>query len=130
MTAHIFVEVSAGELIDKLTISEIRLDRIGNCDKRIKIEREYEILVSAHESLKCDLPQMDELKAELRGINEALWEIEDDIRVCEREGKFGAHFIDLARSVYKTNDRRSAVKRKINLLLGSWLIEEKSYAAY
>ena len=68
------------------------------------------------------------LVAELKSINESLWRIEDDIRSCEREGDFGPRFIELARSVYETNDRRAAVKRRINERLGSEIIEEKSYA--
>ncbi|MCA1780396.1 MAG: DUF6165 family protein, partial [Xanthomonadaceae bacterium] len=75
-------------------------------------------------------PDLEHLKDELKRINEALWEIEDAIRDCERDSDFGAHFIELARAVYKTNDRRAAVKRAINDALGSTITEEKSYKAY
>ncbi|MBT4865441.1 MAG: hypothetical protein HON53_10015, partial [Planctomycetaceae bacterium] len=74
--------------------------------------------------------QLDRLTAELKAVNEALWEIEDDIRDCERAQDFGPRFIELARSVYVTNDQRAALKREINDLLGSRIVEEKSYASY
>ena len=124
------VEVSAGELIDKITILEIKTDRIADPDKVANVQRELRSLTAARSEALPNSPELDELTAELRRINERLWEIEDDIRDCERNGEFGERFIELARAVYRTNDRRAAAKRSINELLGSELVEEKDYAAY
>jgi len=87
-------------------------------------------LVNARNQTISVSPELDELTAQLQKANQQLWEIEDAIRDCEREKKFGDSFIQLARSVYQTNDRRAALKREINVLLGSHLIEEKSYSDY
>ncbi|WP_422033502.1 DUF6165 family protein [Reyranella sp.] len=130
MSSKILVEISPGELIDKLTILEIKLDRIGDAAKLANVRREYEPL---KETLRKGYPETTELAAlttELKRINQALWDIEDDIRDCERASDFGDLFIKLARSVYRTNDERAAVKHRINTLLGSAIIEEKSYAKY
>jgi hypothetical protein len=89
-----------------------------------------EVLEAARAASLGDSAELAELTAKLTEVNEALWDIEDAIRVCERAGDFGPSFVELARSVYHRNDHRAAVKRKINELLGSKLIEEKSYAAY
>ena len=124
------VEVSAGELIDKITILEIKAERIADPDKVANVERELRSLAAARSEALPSSAELDELTAELRRINERLWEIEDDIRDCERNGDFGERFIDLARAVYRTNDRRAAAKRSINELLGSELVEEKDYADY
>ena len=124
------VEVSPGELIDKITILEIKAERIADPDKVANVQRELRSLVAARSAALPSSRELDELTAELRGINERLWEIEDDIRDCERNGDFGERFIDLARAVYRTNDRRAATKRSINELLGSELVEEKDYADY
>lgn len=124
------VEVSPGELIDKITILEIKAERIADPDKVANVQRELRSLVAARSAALPSSRELDELTAELRGINERLWQIEDDIRDCERNGDFGERFIDLARAVYRTNDRRAAAKRSINELLGSELVEEKDYADY
>lgn len=124
------VEVSAGELIDKITILEIKAERIADPDKVANVQRELRSLVAARSAALPSSRELDELTAELRGINERLWEIEDDIRDCERKSDFGERFIELARAVYRTNDRRAAAKRGINELLGSELVEEKDYADY
>ncbi len=124
------VEVSPGELIDKITILEIKAERIADPDKVANVQRELRSLVAARSAALPSSRELDELTAELRGINERLWQIEDDIRDCERNGDFGERFIDLARAVYRTNDRRAAAKRGINELLGSELVEEKDYADY
>ena len=121
------IEVAPGELIDKLTILAIKLDRIDDPAKRANVRREHEMLARAHPG---DVAPLDALTAELRAVNASLWEIEDRIRDCERLGDFGADFVALARAVYKTNDRRAALKRAINDTLGSRLVEEKSYRAY
>lgn len=124
------VEVSPGEVIDKITILEIKAERIADPDKVANVQRELRSLVAARSAALPSSRELDELTAELRGINERLWEIEDDIRDCERKSDFGERFIELARAVYRTNDRRAAAKRGINELLGSELVEEKDYADY
>ena len=124
------VEVSAGELIDKITILEIKAERIADPEKLTNVHRELRSLTATREKALATSPELDEFTAELRRINERLWQIEDDIRDCERKHDFGERFIELARAVYRTNDRRAAAKRRINELLGSELVEEKDYAAY
>jgi hypothetical protein len=124
------VEVSAGELIDKITILEIKQAHIADPAKRSNIERELQLLSQAAVGELPANPALNALRAELKAINESLWKVEDDIRDHERRQDFGASFVALARAVYHTNDRRSAVKRQINDALGSTLVEEKSYAPY
>lgn len=121
------IEVSNGEIVDKLTIIEIKLDKIKDESKLINIRNEFKEL---DEAIKAIIKRDDPLYQELLAINQELWAIEDDIRECERQKNFGAKFIELARSVYFTNDRRSEVKKKINLQTDSNLIEEKSYESY
>lgn len=121
------VPVSWGELLDKLTILEIKRVRITRADARAHIEREHRLLRgAAARALKQ--PGIEPLFGALRTVNEALWEIEDAIREEEADGRFGPEFIWLARSVYKRNDERAGIKRRINALLDSDLVEEKSYA--
>jgi Family of unknown function (DUF6165) len=121
------VPVSFGELVDKITILEIKSERIDDPSKLVNIRVELELLATALVRFCVLPPRAGELRAELRRINEALWEIEDQIRICERKNDFGAKFIRLARRVYMTNDRRSAVKRQLNQLAGSVIVEKKSY---
>ena len=130
MTATVTIEIAPGELIDKITILEIKAERITDPAKLSNVRREHEVLVSARERSVPASHKLDMLTTSLREVNEALWQIEDDIRDCERAGDFGDRFINLARSVYKTNDRRAALKREINIVLGSNLVEEKSYKPY
>ena len=130
MKASVSIEVAPGELIDKITILEIKLERITNEAKLANVRLEWETLTKARDAAIETTGDLDRLSAELKAANEALWEIEDDIRDCEREKDFGEAFVQLARSVYISNDKRAALKRQINELLGSSLIEEKSYAAY
>jgi hypothetical protein len=120
--------VSAGELIDKITILEIKLQRITNETKRANVLKELELLRAARQEAVPPSPKLDELTTLLRAVNERLWDIEDALRKCERSGQFEHRFVALARSVYKNNDERAALKRRINDLLGSPLVEEKSYA--
>ncbi len=121
------IEVSNGEIVDKLTIIEIKLNNIINEEKLVNLRLEYDELNQVVETiLKKDHP----LYIELLEINKKLWNIEDRIRELEKIKDFGATFISLARSVYFTNDQRSEIKRKINLLTNSSLIEEKSYEDY
>ena len=125
------VPVSVGELLDKLTILAIKLERIDHPAKRLNIARErdaLEAVVAAQRLRGAD--GVAELEQELRGVNEQLWDIEDQIREHERQQRFDDGFIALARAVYRTNDRRADLKRRINALSGSELTEEKSYAAY
>lgn len=130
MKTSVSIEVAPGELIDKITILEIKLDRIKDGDKLANVRIEWETLVKARDAVIEATPELDLLSAELKAANEALWNIEDNIRDCERDKDFGDAFVQLARSVYISNDKRAALKREINELLGSSLIEEKSYAAY
>jgi hypothetical protein len=124
------VEVSPGELIDKITILGIKLERIEDEDKLKNVKLEWETLIRARDEAIEATPELEKLTADLKESNERLWEIEDDIRQCERDKDFGDKFVELARAVYANNDQRSRLKREINELLGSRLIEEKSYAAY
>jgi post-segregation antitoxin (ccd killing protein) len=126
----ILVEIAPGELMDKLTILEIKSERIGDPAKLVNVGFERDTLAAARDRAIAASPELAALTAELKRLNETLWEIEDHIRECERRQDFGPDFIALARSVYHSNDRRANVKRQINELLGSKLIEEKSYAAY
>jgi len=130
MSVTINVEISPGELIDKLTILEIKLERINDEAKLKNIRLEHDTLTSALADLGSASNRLDELTGQLKAINEDLWNIEDDIRGCERTKDFGDRFIELARAVYIANDKRSAVKRDINGHLGSRIVEEKSYADY
>jgi alpha-mannosidase len=124
------VDVSPGELIDKITILELKLERIGDPAKVANVRLEHDVLMEVYAREVVESVALRALTERLKSINAALWEIEDHIREHERAKKFDAEFVTLARSVYRTNDERSAVKRAINELLASKIIEEKSYAAY
>jgi hypothetical protein len=130
MSNGIKIEVSPGELIDRLTILEIKLDRIRDAQKRRNVETEHAVVRAAYEAHVPASETLGSLVDELRAVNLRLWTIEDDIRACERRQEFGPAFVALARSVYLSNDRRSELKRDINALLGSKLREEKSYGPY
>ena len=130
MTRPVLVEIAPGELIDKITILRIKDERIADAAKRANVRAELDTLEAARRAALPDDPEIDRLEAGLKAVNEALWEIEDAIRDCEREGDFGPRFVELARSVYRTNDRRAELKRAVNLHLGSRLVEEKSYTPY
>jgi Family of unknown function (DUF6165) len=123
------IEVAPGELIDKITILEIKLARIGDEEKLRNVQREYAVLTRVA-GVVLTSPEITMLRSELKQINEMLWQIEDDIRERERRQDFGPDFIRLARAVYRTNDERARVKREINRLLNSTLVEEKAYAPY
>lgn len=129
MTA-VKVEISPGELIDRITILEIKAARIADETKRANVGVELKELTAARQGAVPASGRLAALTAELKEVNEALWDIEDEIRALEAARDFGPAFIELARAVYKTNDRRSDIKRKINELLGSRLIDEKSYTPY
>lgn len=127
---NLSAEISVGEFLDKITILEIKSERIRDPAKLDNIHRELDALRKTWDSSPFSQQDVSAEIAELKQINERLWEIEDYIRDKESEGAFDEQFIQLARSVYFTNDERAAVKRKINLKVGSALIEEKSYADY
>lgn len=130
MSVSVSIHIAPGELIDKITILGIKLERINVEAKLANIKIELDALMQARDEAIPTSGELDQLTVELRKINETLWDIEDDIRDCERLKNFGEAFVRLARAVYFTNDKRMEVKHAINELLGSRLIEEKSYAAY
>jgi hypothetical protein len=121
------VPVSWGEVLDKISILQIKAERIVAEPAAANVARELACLseVAQH---AWQSRHVVGLMEELRSVNTDLWEVEDQIRLCEAHGDFGPHFIQLARAVYQTNDRRAAIKRQINNALGSELVEEKSYA--
>ena len=121
---------SPGELVDKITILEIKAAKISEKVKQSNILYELGVLMKSYEENITVSDKLTDLKQELKKVNESLWDIEDDIRSCERKFDFGSDFIKLARSVYFENDRRASLKKDINILLGSKIIEEKSYADY
>jgi len=121
------IEVSNGEIADKLTIIEIKLERIKDEEKTANLRKEYKIL---NEAVSGIIDKNNPLYIHLYTINNQLWDIEDHIRDLERAKDFGDDFIQTARSVYFINDKRSELKRKINALTGSNLTEEKSYEDY
>jgi hypothetical protein len=127
MTDMPMAPVSWGELLDKITILQIKQERIGDAAKRANVTAELNALTAIAD---VAMAQAAALLAGLKAVNEDLWEIEDRIRDKERNKSFDAEFIELARAVYVTNDRRADLKRQMNGLLGSALVEEKSYKPY
>ena len=123
----ILAPISAGELVDKLTILRVKAGRIG-ADKRANVERELALLEEIAGRDLPSHPDLPRLTTDLTEVNAALWDIEEGKRDCERRGVFGPAFVELARAVYRENDRRAAIKRAINLACGSDIIEEKRYA--
>ncbi len=121
------VPVSVGELIDKITILEIKLERMKDKNKKDNVRHEYEILMSLVKEHKISYPNE---QIALKKINERLWDIEDFMRRAEAEKKFGKEFIELTRDEYRSNDERARIKRKINDQVGSELVEEKEYVSY
>ena len=130
MTLSIVTEIGSGELIDKITILEIKSERIADLEKLKNVKRELSVLNATRDAHLRDIGGLTDLEKRLKAINEDLWEIEDDIRACEAQKDFGPKFIELARAVYITNDKRAAVKKEINLLTGANIIEEKSYTDF
>lgn len=124
------VEIAPGELVDKITILAIKLARITDAAKLHNIEHEYQILTAALPVEFQRNLELKELQLALQKVNDTIWQIEDDIRDHERLKDFGPEFIALARGVYINNDQRAALKRRINELLQSGILEEKSYTAY
>ncbi len=124
------VPISWGELLDKISILQIKTERMTNVEKRKNVEHELALLVSVRNREIRQSTSLEDMVCALRQVNERLWDIEDAIRVCEQSQDFGPGFVELARAVYRTNDQRAALKYRINILLGSPVIEEKSYASY
>tara|TARA_B110000971_G_C19691206_1_gene355522 strand:- start:104 stop:499 length:396 start_codon:yes stop_codon:yes gene_type:complete len=123
----IFAEISAGELIDKITILEIKKEKINDSDKLADIEKELLSLNDTFKKSILHLSKISSLADELKIINLKLWDIENDKRLAEKNNEFGDKFIALARNVYKTNDERSRIKLEINNVLGSNIREVKSH---
>ena len=123
----ILAPISVGELIDKITILEIKAERITDSAKRRNVAIELAGMRAIRAQAGLDTPGMEPHLSELKQLNTALWEIEDEIRELEAKRDFGARFIALARNVYQTNDQRAAVKNRINHAFGSAIVEEKSY---
>ena len=130
MTRPIPVPISPGELLDKISILEIKSERIDEPRKRANVEREFDLLTGLWHSESAETADITQMRVALKALNEKVWDIENEIRDCDRKGDFGDSFVELARSVYKTNDQRAALKRRINEALGSTILEEKSYRQY
>jgi hypothetical protein len=124
------VPISPGELLDKITILQIKAERIDDATKVANVKTELALLTDIWNKSVDNDTNLDSRAKELKRVNEVLWEIEDDIRDEERNNQFGERFVELARSVYVTNDERADIKKKVNLLLNSTIVEEKSYQDY
>ncbi|VAW61759.1 FIG01218102: hypothetical protein [hydrothermal vent metagenome] len=127
---QILIPISPGELLDKITILEIKSERIESAEKKANVNRELTMLSEVWAAAVTEDDDIKSMRVEMKTINEALWVIEDDIRDEERDKRFESRFIELARSVYVTNDQRADVKKRINLYLKSDIVEEKSYQDY
>ena len=128
--SKILTEISAGELLDKLSILEIKLNKIKNPALLQEIKKDYNIINEAKNKNINSSNEINVLYTDLKKINEQLWEIEDKIRLCEKNSDFKGKFIQLARDVYITNDKRSKIKLEINKILGSNIQEVKQYTQY
>ena len=126
----ILTEISAGELLDKISILEIKIEKIKNPELKKQAKKEFEILNSNKEKSIKMTPDIEKLYLKLKETNLKLWKIEDEIRACEKNSDFKENFVKLARSVYFNNDTRSSLKLSINQKLGSNIIEEKEYTKY
>ncbi len=128
--SEISVPVSFGELLDKISILQIKSERMSDAGKRANVARELDALTRTWETHTASSRDIAAMRADLRAVNERLWDIEDAIRVKEKLKSFDAGFVALARSVYIENDGRARIKRAINVELGSDYLEEKSYEDY
>lgn len=126
----ILIPVAPGELIDKITILKIKSERMDDPEKLANVRRELELLRQEQSRHIPDDPEIAGMEASLEEVNGRIWDLEDIIRDCDRKKDFGAVFLDTARKIYRTNDERAAIKKQINLHLGSQIVEEKSYAEY
>ena len=127
---EILIPMSPGELLDKITILQIKSERISDPAKVANVKTELGMLNQVWQDAVDSDDTISALTAELKSVNEALWDIEDDIRDEERDRRFGERFIELARAVYVTNDQRADAKKRVNLHLNSAIVEEKSYQDY
>lgn len=129
---HILAPISAGELIDKITILRIKLEKLTGAGKLDNVRSELDQLTQVRTRSKLDLDDdgLGPCEEQLLHINRELWRVEDELREREHARDFGAGFVDLARLVYMLNDQRSALKKKINEMTGSAIVEEKSYVSY
>jgi len=123
-------QISAGELLDKISILEIKLSKIKDNVLLAEVQKEYAILNKTRKEKISSSREIDDLFNELKQTNEKLWKIEDEIRLCEKNSDFGEKFIKLSRDVYFSNDKRSKIKLKINKALGSNIVEIKQYTQY
>jgi hypothetical protein len=130
MQEPILAPVSAGELVDKITILRIKFARLVDAAKRQHVSRELGLLEAIAERSLAERSQIETLVTDLKDVNARLWEVEDDIRGCEACGDFGQSFVELARSVYRLNDMRAEIKRQINERVGSRIVEAKQYRPY
>lgn len=128
--SEISVPVSFGELLDKIAILQIKVERMSDAAKLANVQRELTALETTWAAHPASVQDITPLRAALKAVNERLWVIEDDIRDKERAQAFDAEFVRLARAVYFENDQRADIKKRINLALGSTYVEEKSYADY
>ncbi len=126
----ILSEISAGELLDKISILEIKLDKIKDKTRNSEIKKEYEVLKKIEKSYIEANDKIKKLIIQIKDVNLALWDIEDEIRICEKNKNFDKNFIKLARSVYITNDKRAKIKSEINEILKSNIKEFKQYVDY
>ena len=126
----ILTEISAGELLDKISILEIKIEKIKNPELKKQVKKEFEILNANKEKAIKMTPEIEKLYLKLKETNLKLWKIEDEIRNCEKNSDFKENFVKLARSVYFNNDTRSSLKLSINQKLGSNIIEVKEYTKY
>lgn len=124
------VEIAPGELVDKITILVIKLERITDPAKLRNVEHEHRVLTAVLPVAFQTDAKLMQLRGDLKAVNEIIWQVEDDIRDHERRKDFGPSFVELARAVYVNNDRRAALKREINDVLQSAILEEKSYSPY
>lgn len=127
---YILAPISTGELIDKITILRIKLEKLTDAGKLDNVRHELDQLTQVRTRSKLDTDNLRSCEEQLFEVNRELWQVEDELREREHARNFGAGFVDLARSVYKLNDQRSALKKKINEMTGSSIVEEKSYASY
>ena len=126
----ILSEISAGELLDKISILEIKLDKIKNNNDQEEISKEYKLLKEVQDSNIKITEKIKKLFKEIKEVNLSLWDIENEIRTCEKNKDFGKNFTDLSRAVYLNNDKRAKIKSEINEILGSNIREIKQYADY
>jgi hypothetical protein len=126
----ILVPISPGELLDKITILRIKAARLTDAEKLRNVRTELDLLAATWRASGCAAQPLAEEERALQAVNERLWDIEDRIREKESARRFDEEFIELARAVYISNDERAAIKKRVNLRLGSRLVEEKSYSPY